>query len=195
MTKIYNITNLQDLDRIYKNSHDNYFLLKFHADWCSPCKKIENRIKDLSNQYQDIIFISINIENDNTNHTMAINEYFNITSLPTFILMKSNGTHLPSSKQTNTIIIHKTEGIDLSSLIGTLHNIQNYTTQKRANTTFDVMSSLDRFEPPNINFTRELGYNKDIQHNQLDNFYQSEHPYKVENTIQSYNNVDNFSPL
>ena len=191
----YNITNLQDLDLIIKKTKNTYFLLKFSAVWCAPCQKIKQRYQELSQLYQDIIFLEIDVDNDNSNNTIPINEYFKINNLPTFILIYSNGEHLPNSDSVDNIIIHRIEGIDLSSIIGILHNIQNEKI-KRSNT-FNLITSIDRFEPPNINFTRELGYNNN-KNQQLNHLYyqnQGSFPNKKEDAIRSYNddNFNNFS--
>lgn len=197
---IYDITNLQDLDILIKKTKNTYFLLKFSADWCAPCQKIKSRIEELSQLYKNIFFLNIDIENDNTNNTMSINEYFKINNLPTFILINSDGEHLPNSNNVDNIIIHKLEGIDLSSLIGILHNVQNEKIQ--TSNTFNLITSIDRFEPPNINFTRELGYNND-KHQQSDQqlnqqYYQNKGSFpNKKNDIKSYNdnNSNDYSHL
>lgn len=183
---VYNITNLQDLDILIKKTKNTYFLLKFSAEWCMPCKKIKQRYNELSQIYQDVIFIEIDIDNDNTNNTIPINEYFQINNLPTFILIYSNGEHLPNSNHVNNIITHRIEGIDLSSLIGILQNIKSEKLQKT--NTFNLITSIDRFEPPNINFTRELGYNND-NNQQINQYYrnQGSFPNRKEDDVKSYN--------
>lgn len=59
-------------------------LVYFWADWCGPCKILSPKIDELSNKYDDKVFIyKINIDNNQKN----VNEYL-IKSIPTLIFLK-----------------------------------------------------------------------------------------------------------
>lgn len=53
-------------------------VLDFYADWCIPCKQQEQVLNDMNNEYLDIDFYKINIEEE-----YELAEMFSIKSLPT----------------------------------------------------------------------------------------------------------------
>jgi len=71
-------------------------IIDFHATWCKPCKTIEKILTKLEKQNIDIIFYSIDIEEE-----YELAEIFSIKNLPTMILC---------SKNTDTIRLHGTVG-------------------------------------------------------------------------------------
>ena len=166
MGKVHTITSIQDLDRLFSLSKGTFYTIKFGASWCQPCKEIKDRYDNLSKNYKNIVFIDIDIDNDNTDNTMKISDYFNISNLPTIIIVKSEG-NLPPNKNVNNLILKKIEGSDLSPLIYFLNNI-NY--EINSNNINENNSSIDRFEPPNINFTREIGYNSNVDNDVYGHF-------------------------
>jgi thioredoxin 1 len=62
---------------------DNKAIICFSAKWCTPCKKIKPLFEDLAKKNKDINFYEVDIENNEDFITQ-----FNITSVPTFILLK-----------------------------------------------------------------------------------------------------------
>jgi thioredoxin 1 len=60
-------------------------IIKFYADWCTPCKVIKPIFNELEKQYTDIIFESCNIE---TNQELS-NKY-EIKSVPYFIFLNND---------------------------------------------------------------------------------------------------------
>ena len=166
MSKVHNITSIQDLDKLFSLSKGTFYTIKFSASWCNPCKEIKERYNQISTNYKNIVFIDVDIDNDNDDNTIKISDYFNISNLPTIIVLKSEG-NLPSNKDVDNIILKKIEGKDLSPLVYYLNNI-NYDLNSKND--FDNNKVIDRFEPPNINFTREIGYNSDINQNVYGHF-------------------------
>ena len=63
----------------YKN--EKPCIIDFHASWCKPCKTIEKILEDLENTNEDIIFYSVDIEEE-----YELAEIFSIKNLPTMIL-------------------------------------------------------------------------------------------------------------
>jgi len=61
-------------------------LLKFGAEWCAPCKTMEERLKDFTGcevKHYDV-------DSDDT-ETLELIEKFRIRSVPTMILEDDNG--------------------------------------------------------------------------------------------------------
>lgn len=60
-------------------------LLDFYADWCGPCQIISPIIKEIANENENIIVGKINVDEEG-----FLAEKFNITSIPTIIVIKNH---------------------------------------------------------------------------------------------------------
>ncbi|MDE5553502.1 MAG: thioredoxin [Malacoplasma sp.] len=60
-------------------------LVKFGATWCGPCKMIAPILEELADQYADINFVDVDIDDTEAEKITA---KFNIQSVPTVILFK-----------------------------------------------------------------------------------------------------------
>jgi len=58
--------------------------VKFGAEWCGPCKMLEPKLNKLGEEYPDVNFVSINVDDD-----PALAKKFQIRSLPTVILLNN----------------------------------------------------------------------------------------------------------
>ena len=77
------------LDELQKYSLDNpskLIILKFEAKWCAPCKAIKPFIDYLINEYPNVEFHIVDIEDDDTH---ALTESIDIAKVPTFIYYKN----------------------------------------------------------------------------------------------------------
>lgn len=71
------------------NNSNTSIVIDFSASWCSPCKHMTPIFLNYSNKRNDLIFIKLmhgEFENDPDNPFFK----YDITSLPTFILLKNN---------------------------------------------------------------------------------------------------------
>jgi thiol-disulfide isomerase/thioredoxin len=59
-------------------------VLEFTAKWCGPCKKMKPEVSLLQEEYKDLVFQVIDIEEEE-----EIADQFQVSSLPTFILIKN----------------------------------------------------------------------------------------------------------
>lgn len=64
------------------SSEGKVFILKFWADWCSPCKRLEPILKELESTYTDVEVIGINIDQDS-----SIANKYEVKSIPTLIFI------------------------------------------------------------------------------------------------------------
>lgn len=61
-------------------------LLDFWAPWCRPCKLMSPILDEIEAEYKDLEIVKINVDED----AGMVNNY-NITSVPTYILVKDDG--------------------------------------------------------------------------------------------------------
>lgn len=74
----------QNADFYLKQSHEKPVILKFYADWCTPCKHLTPIFEEIAKEHIDQhMYASINIEE---NEELA--DFFNIRSIPTIIILK-----------------------------------------------------------------------------------------------------------
>ena len=96
-----------EITQITEIPADKKVIIDFYADWCGPCKKVAPVFLDLSENFKDITFLKVNVD-----EAAEIAEGFEVTALPTFIFL-NNGN-----------IYKRIEGADMNALITTLENLQ-----------------------------------------------------------------------
>lgn len=67
---------MEEYNKVVKSS--NLVLVDFYADWCGPCKMMAPHIEKLRNEHGD----KLTILKVNTDESMEISRYFNITGIP-----------------------------------------------------------------------------------------------------------------
>lgn len=58
-------------------------IIKFSANWCGPCKRISPIFKKLSQEYKNIYFYDVDIDEN-----PLLPEKFGIIAMPTFVFLK-----------------------------------------------------------------------------------------------------------
>lgn len=76
---VHEVNTHQEFLQILNSSRDKLIIVDFSATWCGPCKKIAPQYEELSSQYPDVIFLKVDVEE---NEETAI--YANVSSMPTF---------------------------------------------------------------------------------------------------------------
>jgi thioredoxin 1 len=77
------ITNLEHLQEILRNNP--LVLVDFTASWCGPCKRIAPKFQELSEQYPEITFCKVDVDEC----PEAADEY-KIRSMPTFLMIQES---------------------------------------------------------------------------------------------------------
>ena len=68
----------------FKN--DKPTVLKFGANWCSPCKSYTPIFENVSEEMKDVNFYSVDVDDE-----MEISNIFSIRSVPTTIIIGTDG--------------------------------------------------------------------------------------------------------
>ncbi|XP_043484339.1 thioredoxin-2 [Leptopilina heterotoma] len=82
-------------------------VIDFFATWCGPCKSISPKIEEFSQEYTDVVFVKVDVD-----ECEEVASEYDITSMPTFIFIK-NGEKLETvvganaEKIKNTILKHR----------------------------------------------------------------------------------------
>jgi len=66
------------------NSLTGNLMVKFSASWCQPCKKLQQKLETLNFSAWDLQLSHIDVD-----QCHGVDEEFNVSSLPTFILFKN----------------------------------------------------------------------------------------------------------
>ncbi len=58
-------------------------LVDFNADWCGPCRMLRPAIDQLSEEREDVKFVSVNIDDED-----QLAEKYNVSSIPCIVVFK-----------------------------------------------------------------------------------------------------------
>ncbi len=56
------IVNTEEFNSLI--SENKYVVCDFFADWCMPCKMLAPILEDIANDYPEIVFCKVNVDND-----------------------------------------------------------------------------------------------------------------------------------
>jgi len=93
---VIDIKDYSTFQRELENSSEDV-IVKFEADWCSPCKAVQPIVEEVARQNPEIKFLSVDIEGDGIDP--LISEY-GIRSVPTFVRLRQGR---PVASTTGTI--------------------------------------------------------------------------------------------
>lgn len=79
------INNVNDFNEFIKS--DKLTVVKFSAEWCGPCRQLANTIESIENNYDNVNFIEIDV--DDTNNDEIVSNY-NIRNIPVLIFIKND---------------------------------------------------------------------------------------------------------
>lgn len=81
MKKVNNINEFNE----FINS-DNLTVVKFSADWCSPCRTLAGIMDDVTPDYQNVNFIEIDVEGDGMDEIVS---NYSIRNIPVLAFIKN----------------------------------------------------------------------------------------------------------
>ena len=77
------IKNIQEFSKCIKNN--DFVLVNVGAEWCGPCKRLKPYLRQIENEYKDVQFIRIDID-----EAEDLAQNLQIGNLPTTFLVKDN---------------------------------------------------------------------------------------------------------
>jgi thiol-disulfide isomerase/thioredoxin len=99
---MHEIIGLENLNNIIYNNKDHLILLYFGAVWCSPCKKLKNKMEDKYEllEMKDLVICYLDIDNND-----ELVKIYEVKNIPTLFFIKIN-----ENNEVN--ILHKIIGYD-----------------------------------------------------------------------------------
>jgi thioredoxin 1 len=79
---ITEVSDIKEYDQIVKEN--KIVFIDFYAEWCGPCKRISPYIDDLSELFDHIKFIKIDVDK-----MEQLSNSFKIQAMPTFLILKN----------------------------------------------------------------------------------------------------------
>lgn len=74
--------NINELDDILKNNEKVF--IDVWASWCMPCKIMSPIFAGISNKYEDILFVRIELDEED-----EVGEKLNVMSIPSFLYFEN----------------------------------------------------------------------------------------------------------
>ncbi|MFZ9242612.1 MAG: thioredoxin family protein [Sediminibacterium sp.] len=68
-------------------------IIDFWAEWCQPCKMMEPILKEIEKEYPNITIEKVNVDEDT-----AKTQNFEISTIPTFVLVNEEGREIKRVK-------------------------------------------------------------------------------------------------
>ena len=65
--------------------HNGLVVIDLYADWCGPCKMLAPVIHELENEYTDVKFCKVNVDEEG-----ELADAFKVTSIPMVAFVKNN---------------------------------------------------------------------------------------------------------
>lgn len=84
---VIHIHSCEEFNKIVEEAKGKPLFLKCSTKWCGPCKTIQPTFEKLSSEFPGIIFIGIDIEENDLNE---LSDRFNIDRLPTFVFLEED---------------------------------------------------------------------------------------------------------
>lgn len=94
---------------IVEAAGDKTVVLDMYTQWCGPCKVIAPKFKDLSQKYNDVVFLKLDCNQDNR----PLAKELGIKVVPTFKILK------------NSKIVKEVTGAKLDDLVAAIEGVRS----------------------------------------------------------------------
>jgi thioredoxin len=83
--RVKSVATKAELDAILTEAGSKTLVvIDFSAVWCGPCKMIAPAYEELANEYTDVIFLKVDVDEN-----PEVTEMFQVMSMPTFLFLKN----------------------------------------------------------------------------------------------------------
>ncbi|PXW51478.1 thioredoxin 1 [Grimontella sp. AG753] len=82
---VFNINNSSDFQKVVNTFNSQLIVVLFYAQWCIPSKSAYEKLDVMSNKYEGVFFMAINVSDS---FGEIVSHKYNITSVPTFLFFK-----------------------------------------------------------------------------------------------------------
>lgn len=77
------IVSVNTKDEINKLSANQNIVVKFYADWCGPCKRLNEPFNKLAEDFSNTVFVSVNIDN-----AQELAKAYQVNGVPAVLVIK-----------------------------------------------------------------------------------------------------------
>ena len=91
MNKSENTSNTTSILKVSSNNFEQevlnsekIVLVDFYADWCGPCKIFSPILEEISNEYDSVKVVKVNIDDE-----IELAQHYGVTSVPTLIIIQN----------------------------------------------------------------------------------------------------------
>jgi thioredoxin 1 len=98
---------ISTLDEVPKTGN---VVIDFYATWCGPCKKLTPEFKNLSEKYENITFLKVDVD-----EAEELAKHYEVSALPSIIFIKNNE------------IVSIIKGFNLTTLVSELDELSKET--------------------------------------------------------------------
>ncbi|XP_054272572.1 thioredoxin-like [Macrosteles quadrilineatus] len=81
--KVREVKDEDDFEARLKTVGEVLTVVDFYATWCNPCRMVSQRFNSMAEEFKDVKFLKVNIEE---NETLAAK--YDVKTLPTFVFIK-----------------------------------------------------------------------------------------------------------
>ncbi|KAK1425805.1 hypothetical protein QVD17_21166 [Tagetes erecta] len=83
--EVLSVHSSDNWNTLFQNSRSSnkLMVIDFSADWCGPCKFIEPTVHDFADEFSDVDFIKIDVD-----ELPDVAKDFDVKAMPTFVLVK-----------------------------------------------------------------------------------------------------------
>ena len=81
------VKDKNELEQVFVSNPEKLVVLKFGAEWCGPCRALDDVINTVTKERDDFIPLYVNVDNPGLDD--VVSEYA-IRSVPTVFYMKNN---------------------------------------------------------------------------------------------------------
>ncbi len=84
--ELENIDTLSRWEEVFTATKKSVLIVKFTAEWCQPCKKIQHIYSDLSTQYKKYKFVTLDVDGDECD---VLSSNMKVAMMPTFVCFRN----------------------------------------------------------------------------------------------------------